>query len=122
MSTGAVSTVTAAVHGPRDLRLSELSGGGATGSGRSPSPQEEHPQLPHTRLRQGVRQDVPSESAPAMAHGRAAVRLQLVVLWQAVHQKRRAAETSPHPHRREEVDLLSVRGVVVVSGSVGLFM
>lgn len=103
--TGSFTPIPAAVHGSGDLRLSELPGGGETRPGRGAPSEEEHPQLSHPRLREGLREDVSPQGAPAVAHGRAALRLQLVVLRQEIHEERRAAETSPYPHRREEVDL-----------------
>ncbi|CAB0044335.1 unnamed protein product [Trichogramma brassicae] len=66
---GAIAALAAPLHGTGHLRLSKLPGGRATGSGRGPSAQEKHPQLPHTRMRQGLRQDVPSEGPFTLAHG-----------------------------------------------------
>lgn len=67
--------------------------------------QEEATHLPHSRLQQGLRQDVPFARPPALAHGREAVRLLLVLLWQALHPLGWAAAAQAHPHRWDLPDV-----------------
>ena len=102
---GPVTSFIAPLHGKGHLRLPQLPGGGPSGSGRRSFAQAQHPQLPHPRLRESVRQDVPLESPSAMAHGRASVRLQLALLRQKIHPLRRAPASPPHSHRRETLRL-----------------
>ena len=47
--------------------------------------QEEAAHLSHSGLWEGVREDIPPASAPALALRGAALRLQLDVLWEEVH-------------------------------------
>lgn len=61
--------------------------------------EEEAAYLPHRWLREGLRENVSSASSPALAQRREAIRLQLDVLWEEVHQERRAAETQEDTHR-----------------------
>lgn len=61
--------------------------------------EEEAAYLPHRRLREGLRENVSSPSSPALAQRREAIRLQLDVLREEVHQERRAAETQEDTHR-----------------------
>lgn len=61
--------------------------------------EEEAAHLPHRRLREGLREDVSSPSSPALAQRREALRLQLDVLREEVHQERRAAKTQEDAHR-----------------------
>lgn len=61
--------------------------------------EEEAAHLPHRRLRQGLREDIPPPSSPALAQRRETLRLQLDVLWEEIHQERRAAETQEDAHR-----------------------
>jgi hypothetical protein len=102
---GAIASFIAPLHGTGHLRLPQLPGGGPSGSGWRPFAQAQHPQLPHPRMRQSLRQDVPPEGPSALAHGRASVRLQLAFLRQAVHPLRRAPASLADPHGREAVRL-----------------
>lgn len=61
--------------------------------------EEEAAYLPHSWLREGVWQDVPPASPPALAQRGETLRLQLDVLRQEVHQERRASETQEDTHR-----------------------
>lgn len=106
------TSVSTAVHRSGHLRLSQLPGGRTARPSWCPSSTEEHPQLPHPRLRQGLRQDVAPEGSPAVAHGREAVRLQLALLRQAIHEVRRAATSLAHPHGREAVRMSHVQQAV----------
>ncbi|CAG09941.1 unnamed protein product [Tetraodon nigroviridis] len=63
--------------------------------------QEEAAHLPHPRLREGLRQNVAPEGAPAVALRGAAVRLQLALLREELHQVGRAAETPADSHGGE---------------------
>lgn len=64
--------------------------------------EEEAAYLPHRRLREGLRENVSSPSSPALAQRREAIRLQLDVLREEVHQERRAAETQEDTHRWDD--------------------
>lgn len=60
-------------------------------------------------MRKSVRKNVSPEGSPQVAHRREAVRLQLAVLRQKVHQERRVAASSSDAHWGEEVLLFDVR-------------
>ena len=96
-------------RGPVGLRLSQLPGGRSTGAGsvRSP-PAPGQPQLPRTRMRKDLQQDVASEGSPPLAHRWKAVRLQLAVLRQEVHQVRRTTATPENSYRWETIHLFDV--------------
>ena len=101
--------VASALHGPQHVRLPELPGGGPPRPGRGAAPAEaQRPQLPSARLRQGLQQNVAPQGAPALAHRRTPVPLQLAVLRQTLHAVRRAAATHPDSHGRETVRLLGL--------------
>lgn len=65
--------------------------------------------MSYTGLRQSLWKDIPLESPPPLAYGRAAVRVQLVILREAVHAVGRAPAAPAHAHRREEVRVPSVQ-------------
>ncbi len=62
---------------------------------------QEAAHMPHSWLRQGIRQDVPPACPPAMAQWRETLRLQLALLREALHQVGRAAAAPAHAHRGE---------------------
>lgn len=55
--------------------------------------------MSHLRLWKDIRQDVAFEGSPPLAHGRAALRLQLVLLRQALHTFRWAPAPQEDAHR-----------------------
>nr|XP_035160409.1 transcription factor Sp9 isoform X3 [Callithrix jacchus] len=106
---GELGTLCPPLLRPRHLRLPQLPGGGAAGPGRGEPAAQGAAQLPYPRLRQGVREDVAPEGAPALAHGRAALRVQLALLRQALHALGRAAAAPADSHGREALRLSGVQ-------------
>jgi len=101
--------IASALYRPQHVRLSQLSGGRPTRSGRRAAPpQAQCAQLPPARVWQGVQQDVTPQGTPALAHRRTTVPLQLAVLRQTIHEVRRTAAAHSHTHRRETIRLFGL--------------